>query len=167
VVAAPGGAVCFLGKSGRGKSTLAASLFLSHGFLLVSDDVAAIRKEGNDWVVQPGPPTVKLSPALLRRVGRRRLFHPSPRPLPLRALYLLERRSCDRVRIELVRGRESLMALTRNTLHLADRSPQTLRSNFRLTARVAAAKPVKRLIYPNGLDRLPEVCREIEDDLVS
>ena len=167
MVTSPGGAVCFLGKSGRGKSTLAASFFLSRGFPVLSDDLAVVQTQGSEWMVQPGPSEAKLSPPLLRKVGRRRLFSPSPRPVPLRALYLLERRACDSIRIEPVGGRESLMALTRNTLHLTDRSPRALRSNFRLTARVAAGKPIKRLIYPSGLKHLPEVCRRIADDLGS
>ncbi len=99
-VVTPFGAVGFMGKSGRGKSTLAAQ-FARSGFRVLADDVAAITfvEEGTP-MVQPGLPQFKLwpnsaselgesvetLPRLLTQTEKRLLsfrnnFHSNPEPL--------------------------------------------------------------------------------------
>jgi hypothetical protein len=53
------GVVAFLGNSGDGKSTLAA-LFVQHGCKLVTDDMLVLERDSGRWLVQPGPPRLKL-----------------------------------------------------------------------------------------------------------
>lgn len=59
VVEKNGLAYAFVGKSGRGKSTLAA-LLLDHGFQLVSDDICAVRFIDDHPLVEMAYPRIKL-----------------------------------------------------------------------------------------------------------
>ena len=56
-VLTPHGVVAFLGNSGDGKSTLAAS-FVRDGYKLVTDDMLVVAH--GTWLAHPGPPRLKL-----------------------------------------------------------------------------------------------------------
>lgn len=68
-VAQPEGAVCFIGPSQAGKSTMAASL-VRQGAVLLSDGMTVIAKDdqGNPWVL-PGPPYLRLWPDAATALG--------------------------------------------------------------------------------------------------
>jgi hypothetical protein len=57
-------AFAFAGTSGSGKSTTVAALS-AHGCDGFGDDIAALDKRGDGWVVHPGPPTIRLTPDAL------------------------------------------------------------------------------------------------------
>ena len=80
VVARGDGAIAFLGKSGWGKSTIAAALH-AKGYDLVTDDVAAIQIDQAEPSVLPGFPQVKLWPQAATLLGeipeRLPLLHPN------------------------------------------------------------------------------------------
>jgi len=52
-------AVVFMGKSGQGKSTLAAD-FASHGFRFLTDDGLLLEKSATAYIVQPSHPSIRL-----------------------------------------------------------------------------------------------------------
>ena len=60
-VLTPHGAIAFVGKSGQGKSTLAAC-FGQIGCPLISDDYLVLRKTGQAWAAIPSYPGVRLWP---------------------------------------------------------------------------------------------------------
>jgi hypothetical protein len=76
VVARGGAAIAVLGKNGWGKSTIAAALH-ARGYELVSDDLAAIRMDGDGPTVLAGFPQVKLWPEAATLLGE------TPEALPL------------------------------------------------------------------------------------
>jgi hypothetical protein len=104
-VSIDGCAVALIGGKGWGKSTLTAAL-LARGHKLLSDDIAAIRREGAIPTVLPGIPSIKLWPDSIEAIGRNpeayeRLYPEvekrtmrlseefCPTPLPLRAIVCL------------------------------------------------------------------------------
>ena len=104
-VAGPGGAVAIAAHSGTGKSTTAGSL-LRRGYRLLTDDVLAVDLAAEPPAVRPGGSGVKLWPAsaealghgpdALPTIGERYLkrvwdVDRGGPPVPLRALYVLER----------------------------------------------------------------------------
>ena len=168
------GAACFLGVSGEGKSTMGAG-FLSKGHPLFSDDVCLIRRNGAGLLLEPGFPAMQLRPSSARwlagtgtRLNLALAKVSGSGPVPLKTLYLL-RRSRHRcpIRVEPVKGREALLALTRNTPHLIVRSPEILRRNFQFTIGLLREVPVKRLTYPTGFRSLPSVCEAVLRDMNS
>ena len=64
-----GRAFAFMGASGSGKSTLAA-WFHDHGYRIIADDVCAIRFDGEQPVVAPGLPRLRLWKEALEGLGR-------------------------------------------------------------------------------------------------
>ena len=129
-----GGAVAFAGESGAGKSTLAA-WFHDRGARIVADDVCVV-KVGREAQVEvlPGLPRLRLWREALERSGRDAADHPRSfsgnpdydkfdvaiddktsvdRPLPLRAIFLLERGSSFEIVEQ--RGIEALNTVIANT----------------------------------------------------
>jgi hypothetical protein len=175
-----GRTMAFLAHSTGGKSTLAASL-VAAGAELVSDDVLALDDRAATVSVRPSYPLVKLTPESAALFGPRE-FPPLPEffpgqskravvvgrggvgrfageSSPLSALYLLDRRvAVEKVAIEPVSPRDAVVHLIRQSY--APRLVEALglaprRLDF--LARLAGGVPTRRLVYPSGLDRLPEV----------
>jgi len=175
----------FMGTSGRGKSTIAAALH-ARGHALVTDDVLAflpINEEGPP-IVTPGFPSVKLFPDSLRALGKRPDGLPlvqaledkrmqsacegfSLRERPLGRLYVLAEGS--ELRIERLGPQPAFVELLRHTtpprpkLIPVDDIPSRLRQFAELVNRV----PICRLTVPRSLDRLPDVARLVEADVIS
>ena len=112
VIDVGGGAILLMGAPGAGKSTTAAALVRA-GCPLVSDDLAAFSLSGAGVVVQPGYPRMRLFADSARAAGfaasqlSRTFVSPllgdkqfvdlsggsfTARPLPLRAMYILQPR---------------------------------------------------------------------------
>ncbi len=64
-VVVDGSAVAFLGDCGDGKSTLGAAL-VARGFPLLTDDVLALKFDGNRFLACAGPARLKLFPSVAR-----------------------------------------------------------------------------------------------------
>jgi hypothetical protein len=176
-------AVAFLGDCGRGKSTLGAA-FVRAGHALLTDDLLVLRDNGGGFSAAAGPPRLKLFPAPARRLlgrglrgtpmngrGSKLVFPlgtcPTPEATPLRALYVLRRRTGGVVVIRPLSPRRAFVELTRNTFNACVLDAGRLARQFDLAARVAAAVPVKTLTYPRGFDRLATVRAAIEADVSS
>ena len=145
-----GRAVAIVGDTGAGKTTLAAHAMLAGaGFL--TDDVLALERTADAVLAHPGPGVLavrpaeweRLDPARLGRLigeGGKRYLEVARRspPAPLAAIYYLRReRSGDAIE-PLAADFRLLLASTFNT---AIRTPERLREQFEVCARLAATVP--------------------------
>jgi hypothetical protein len=181
-------AVVLLGDSGFGKSSLAAS-FVAAGHALLTDDLLLLQPTAGRFEAYPGPPRIKLFPAMARRFLRRAATgvpmnaeteklviplgpHESCRvPLPLRAIYALaapqETRHTRRIGIEPLSQRDAFLALLANTFNYILVDPGRLQRQVTETTRLVKQIVVKKLSYPRSLDQLPSVRAAILSDLNS
>jgi len=189
-VVADGGAVGFLSFNGGGKSSLGAAM-VQGGCPLLTDDVLAVESNPEGFSGRHGYPQMRLWPteadhfwgpaASLARVhpdtpkvivpvgnGGFGAFEDSERPLT--RFYLPMRRPPSdheaAVEFETLSRRDALIEFVRHSFvaSLAEAAGwQARRLDF--FARLAAAVPVKRLIYPSGLEHLPRVRDAILADL--
>jgi hypothetical protein len=187
-VVTPDGAIGFLAGNGGGKSTLAAFLVRA-GLPLLTDDVLAIDRREDGYYGRASYPQMRFWPREAelfsgRAEGHDRV-HPDlpklrvpigeagfgafhPRAAPLRALYLPERRPASEaasIEIRPVAPRDAAIELLRNSFvsHLVEAAPWA-RDRLARLASIAAEVPMRRLIYPSGFERLPEVCDAILRD---
>lgn len=178
--------VGLLGTSRAGKSTLATAL-CRRGGRLHTDDMVALHPHGEDWLVHPGPGTVRLWPdsaawvvgedeaeALPKvhcRYEKRLLasdrasFAVSSEAAPLSVLYLLDRNEDGRFGISRLDESEALVVLMQESIiGSAARVLGIEKSRFLRLAQIGARVPVRRLSYPSGYGRLDEVCALVESD---
>lgn len=171
-----GRALAFAGETGRGKSTLAASLH-GAGWPLLGDDaliVAAARGRATALPVYGG---LRLWPSaaeataggtMLREgtevgAGKRRMALPEAGPSaarPLAALYVLAPPPAGREReVEVTRlgGRDACIQLIRNAFQLDVGDRERAGGLLAAAAEIAAMVPVFELAYPRDYDLLPEV----------
>lgn len=185
-----GRAVCFIGPGGRGKSTLTAA-FLQAGFPVLSDELAVIQRgEAGSLSLPPGLPDIRLWPKTFQGMrlpflqGRPIISHLAKRRFsltgngansgrfaqnraPLGAIYLLSRGREGRIEIRDLKGPEAMLALFRNAYNRIVEPPGILRQQFKVAAEVIRRVPVKRLRYPSGFSRLPQVREALLKDLRS
>ncbi|HEY2291795.1 MAG TPA: hypothetical protein VGM86_13935 [Thermoanaerobaculia bacterium] len=182
-VAVNGRAVAFVSRHGGGKSGLAAAM-VQAGFPLLTDDMLVLEEREGRWEVRPAYPEMRMwpdeaahfagSPAALplvqagsekRRVaiGESGFGSFLDAAVPLACVYLASRRleGDDRgIEIQPVPRSEALIELVRHSF-----SPRLVEAaglqpaRLDRLARLVRAVPVRRLVYPSGFDRLPEVVR--------
>ena len=168
-VATPAGAAAFIGFTGAGKSTLAASLSAA-GFPILSDDCLVIERDGRGFLARPFYPGARLWPDSVHAVGanvrgsrpvtpytrKRRLdgSHLACRSeaMPLSRVFVLDRPGKHRVRQPLamprLRGADGLIAILQCTFQLDIEDAAAVRRAFDLQSRLVSAVPVHRLTYP-------------------
>jgi len=170
-----GGCVAFAGRSGAGKSSLAAA-FVSSGHRLVADDVCVLVARDDGYSVYPGSPRMKLAPdaleamnrskeTLRRAGGTREKYHleavvDSPgggAEVPLRALFLLSYAQGP-PRMTRLTGLDAVDAIGGHTYRQEFVRPLGLEEGWlRCAASVARVVPLFRLHRPPGLDRVAGV----------
>ncbi len=189
VVVIGSGAVAFLADNKGGKSSLAASL-MRRGCELLSDDILPVRFSDDRCFAEPGYPQMRLwpdqaghflgryehlervDPPLTKRrvpVGADGLGMFCERPKPLSCLYIPSRRSTEEgceVEIQPVPMAEALIELVRHSfvphsVQALGLQPQRLSRLSRILGQV----PVRRLLYPSGMEYLPGTCNAVLDDL--
>lgn len=130
-VARDGEAVAFVGDSGWGKSTLA-EFFCQNGYRLINDDVVAMDLSGDEVIVVPGYPQIKLRKgagealrsdfdtlAPISEIGDKRgsvwtdMFQAEP--VPLRRLYFLEPYATDETSVAPISKQEAVRELLTHT----------------------------------------------------
>lgn len=179
VVAVPGGCVAFLGRSGMGKSTLAASFSLGDAPFL-TDDALIVSESGGVIVAAPGPASIRLwndsVEALIeadsarssrvsysskaRLLAGQALTH-GDSPLPLLSAYLLEPVEPARVTFRPLEGVSRHMAWVENSFLLDTEDRGLVARHFEWTHHVASLVPTFALSYERDYRRLGEVRRTI------
>lgn len=183
-VSVHGCAIAFLSRHGGGKTGLAAAM-VQAGFPLLTDDLLVLEERENGWEVRPAYPEMRMwpdeaehfvgSPEALplvqsdsekRRValGRGGFGSFQEASVPLACIYLASRRPEEDGEIEVqpVPRSEALIELVRHSF-----SPRLVEAaglqpaRLDRLARLVRAVPVRRLVYPSGFDRLPEVVKKL------
>jgi hypothetical protein len=179
------GVIAFAGKTGRGKSTLAASLARG-GCSLVSDDCLVLRTERGEWTALPSYPGVRLWPStagevlrgdmptaevahytLKRRVWDKAVLPYASGPAPLRRLFFLADNAGEILFERLPPGRV-FMALVEFAYNLDIQDTAFLRKQFETVGRLTADVPADAIHYPREFSALPAVraaiLRHLEED---
>jgi hypothetical protein len=182
-IAVQGEAIAFIGESGWGKSTTAAT-FCLQGYQAVADDVVAIDfdAEGKP-IVLPGFPQFKLwsdaiaalgyDPETLPRLrpeldkyGHRVPVGFSLDPLPLRQIYVLG--GGNTFAIEPIPAQAAFLELVRHSYALRSLRKDGLNANhFRHATQLVKRVPVSRLVRQRSLSDLQEIIRLVEHDLAN
>jgi hypothetical protein len=185
-VVVDGEAIAFLGNNAFGKSSLAAC-FLEAGYPMLTDDLLILRPSPDGVLAYPGPPRIKLFRGVAKRflgqAGHRgrmnedtdKLIVPidgerrCSRPVRLKAIYTLAapRDACRRpdVSIEPLSAREVFVELIKGTFNRRLVSRQRLERQFSFVGALTELVPMRKLIYPRTIDRLPEVRTMLLADL--
>ena len=168
-------ALAFLGPSGRGKSTLAAS-FASNQFEFLSDDGLVIDLSEAGAFAQPSHPSIRLwddsQSALIpqstatappiestpkqRFLAGASLAHCSE-PRILKRVYFLGEAESPCVRFERVGAREALAGITRNGFFLDSGNKASLATHFARQTRLAALPIFFRIDFPRDYSALDAV----------
>jgi hypothetical protein len=185
-VAVDGRAVAFISRHGGGKTGLAAAMVRA-GFPLLTDDLLVLEEKENHWEARLAYPEMRMWPdeaahfvgppedlplvqadSEKRRVavggGGFGSFHDASTPLA--CIYLASRRpeTDGGIKIQPVSRSEALIELVRHSF-----SPRLVEAaglqpaRLDRLARLVRAVPVRRLVYPSGFDRLPEVVRSLHN----
>jgi hypothetical protein len=168
-------AVAFLGVSGRGKSTLAAS-FSTSGYRFLTDDGLQLEKGENGYVIQPSHPSIRLwddsrqalipdtphaappvdyTPKARVLADNEVAFCDVARPLP--CIYFLGDGKVDTVTIAPIGGRDAMVELVRHSFLLDIKEREMLRHHFGELAELAKKPMFFRLDYPRQYEMLPQV----------
>jgi len=180
-----GGVVAFIGRSGQGKSSLAAHL-AQRGLPVVSDDICLIDPtRGNQAIVIPTAPWLKLWRNSLENLGRHtegleRVFSEDDKyrlpladahaPEPIHTLMFLEgdaTSSAPALQIEAVSPVETVPLLM-NLIHQAYLLEATgqLQESFLRCSRVSSQARAYRLIRPWGLSHLESTVDAVQTFLL-
>lgn len=184
-VRTPRGVCAFVGPSGLGKSTLAAS-FGAAGHPVLADDCLILREAAGEIVATPGYPGVRLLEDAIAAIvddsvatasiaedyeKRRVVMAPSgaeqDTPLPLSRIYILRRVAADaRPSIVPLSGREAFIGLVMgNTLRFNPHDRAASLRELAFFERVVSLVRVKSCGVPEGLAALPTVRAAILADL--
>jgi hypothetical protein len=180
-----GEAVAFAGKTGRGKSTLAAS-FATAGFPALTDDCLIVKEGDEQFLAVPAYSSLRLwsdsAHALGGTLGRRhRVAAYSQKirvngltskipfcgdPAPLRCVYLLEARAArSGVLIEPLSERGAFIALVGLAFRLDPYDRVHLANEMDRLARLSRVVSVRLLRVPRRLENLPSVQEAVLRDL--
>ena len=181
-----GQAIAFLGSSGFGKSSLAAS-FLADGHRLLTDDMLLLRRTDRGYQAQPGPRRIKLFPKMARRflagtasavsmnseteklVVPLGADHRHSGSAPLLALYVLspprEVHRKQSIQLTSLSKKETFLELVRGTFNYLVTGSERLERQYTECLGVASRVPARRISYPRVLSMLPDVRRAIVSDL--
>ena len=177
-VVAPKGAIAFLGASGLGKSTLAAS-FSQCGFPFLADDCLVLKQEGASLLAIPSYPGLRLWPESLlalsenrtelprvagysskRRLEAQDRFPFQAEPVAIERIYLLSEAQSV-VNIHPVAPRDAVAELGKSTYVLDLERRDELTDKFQRLSSLATAPLFYRIAFPRDFSLLPDVRRRI------
>jgi hypothetical protein len=168
-----GKAYGFLGRSGRGKSTLAAA-FARYGHAFLTDDGMVIEADGNGVQVRPYLASIRLLPdscgALLgeenvdvdedddwapkARIPASAMIPHAADAAPLAAIYLLDEPKSDCVAFAPLSVPAGVDALLQHSFLLDSHDKARVRTHFKAMAELAESCPMFALDYPRDFSRL-------------
>jgi hypothetical protein len=170
-----GTAVAFMGESGKGKSTLAAS-FATSGARFLTDDGLMVEARDGNYHVMPSHPSIRLwldsktaliapdtpsAPALEFTskarflAGDRIAFCDSPRPL--RRMYFLGDGSAPALAFQRLAPTDALIELVKHSFLLDIEEQATLAAHFDELSALASLPIYYRLDYPRRYENLAAV----------
>ena len=178
-VEAPAGALVFLGESGRGKSTLAASFALS-GLRFLTDDALLLEPKAGGYAVQPSHPSIRLwddskdelvgddarlAPAV-QYTSKARLLSGDALAFcseerMLRRMYFLGAGDADQVGFTPMTPGDAVMGLVGNSFLLDIAGRESLSAHFNQVVELANMPIFFRLDYPRSFAALPAVRQAI------
>ena len=168
--------VGFLGRSGMGKSTLAASL--ANRWPVVSDDSLLVSIESGRPIVKPSGRTsrlrddtlahMRLSGSEHRIYGKHIVALPTEgSELPLSCLYVLGTSEIGAT-TERFSQRDGLLALAEHLHRIDPFDSDLLAQEMSFLEAIVRRVPVRKLLYPRRFERIGEVAeailRDFEDD---
>jgi hypothetical protein len=173
------GCVAFMGVSGLGKSTLAAS-FATNGHSFLTDDGLEVRFESGHPMATPSHPSIRLwqdSEEALLAAGAPKAepVHYTSKarflaqdamsyceePQPMLAVYVLHGAPTDRVIIDRVSPAAAVKELVKHSFLLDFEEQDSLATHFDELARLVQSLPLFSLNYPRDFAALPEVRRAV------
>lgn len=179
-VEVPSGAMAFLGPSGRGKSTLAASFALTGNRFLTDDALLLEPRAGGTYAVQPSHHSIRLwddskeelvgaeadlAPAVQYTAKARLLSGEAlafcPEPRILRRMYFLGAGDAEQVIFTPMAPSEALMGLVGNSFLLDIEGRESLATHFHQIAALAELPIFFRLDYPRSYAALSAVRQAI------
>ncbi|MFY7837218.1 MAG: hypothetical protein ACOVQ0_13170 [Novosphingobium sp.] len=175
-----GKAYGFLGRSGRGKSTLAAA-FARFGHSFLTDDGMVIETDEHGVRVKPYLASIRLLPdsqgALLgeesvdvneddgwvpkARIPASAMIPHEANSAPLAAIYLLDEPKSDRVTFAQLSVPAGIDALLQHSFLLDSHDRARVRTHFRSMAELAESCPMFALDYPRDFARLEDTVATI------
>lgn len=182
-----GNAVGFMASNRGGKTSLATAC-MQQGYPLLTDDILAVHVTEDAAIGQPAFPQMRMWPEhaahFVEDAEALDTVHPyiekrrvpvddigpfTDTPHPLRAIYLPDRQDeKTSVDIEPVSSSEAVIELVRESfvatlVEAAGFQPERLQTLSQLVQHV----PVRRLIYPSGVEHLPRVVEAVRDDAIA
>jgi hypothetical protein len=175
----------FLGDSGRGKSTLVASLYQA-GAAMLGDDALEISNDGHDFHGQALYRGLRLLPDSLstlfsQQIETRPMAHYSDKqrlnvtvpedhdssPQPLGALFFLAPPNDESPAINLRRmsAAESCMAIISNSFSLDPTDPTLARNKLQQASALANGVAAFELSYPRDYAALPQLHARIREQM--
>jgi len=172
-------AIALLGPAGSGKSTTAAA-FAERGYSVLAEDVVTLDDHGDQFLVRPGYPCIRLWPPAVKALYGSETHLPKltpnwdkryldlterfqGEPLPLAAIYHLGERHHDSLApyVETLDRTEGLMALVANTYATKLMDKQMRAREFELLTRVVSNIPLRRVIPHADPARITQLCDSI------
>ena len=185
VVTVPNGAIAFLGKTGMGKSTLAASFALG-GATFLTDDALLIEEHADGCRAQPSHASIRLWEDSLEALIDDEVERAGPisfsskcrllagdklaytdEPQPLLVAFVLEREDVESVAIRELTGLDRYMGWLENSFLLDVKDNDLLARHFEWTHRVSSSVPTFALDYPRDYGMLPSVQAAVRNHLAS
>ena len=168
------GVIAFAGRSGQGKSTLAAS-FAQKGCALVSDDCLVLREQHANWIALPSYPGVRMWPStaeqlvgketdtadvahytLKRRVSHTDLLPFAKRPALIKRIFFLADETST-VSIQRLAPGRALVSLVEFAYNLDIHDTAFLRRQFEAVGQLTENVPTYSIQYPREFASLPAV----------
>lgn len=166
--------VAFIGHSGIGKSTLAAS-FATNGFRFLTDDGLRIDKDSGHYWVKPSNPSIRLwedSEVALSVTGNvapplhftsKSRYHASEiiafcdQPRLLKRVYFLSDEECQSPQIDAVQSSQALIELVKHSFLIDINEKNMLAEHFNELAQLVDQSIFYRLRYPRDYEQLTAV----------
>ena len=178
-------AIALLGPAGSGKSTTAAA-FAQRGYRVLAEDVVTLDDRGDQFLVRPGYPCIRLWPAAVKALYGSETHLPKltpnwdkcyldlsdnfqREPLRVGAIYHLGERLHE-TRAPFVQAldrAEGMMSLVANTYATKLMDKQMRAREFELLARVVSNVPLRRVTPHADPARLNDLCTRIIADFQS
>lgn len=177
-----GTGVAFVGSSGLGKSTLAAS-FAKSGHPFLTEDNLSLEREGTIYYVRPSHPVLRLFDDSARALGLIEAVPDAPnhhtkeqfetssavlhstRPVRLDRIYLLRNEGVTDIRLAALSPNRALAELLQHSLILDAQHESRMRSHFERLVALVESVSAFSLDYPRQYEQLASLLTRITEHI--